>query len=1289
MSGIFISHSSRDQLAAEAMAARLRAQGYQSLFLDFDPADGIPAGRDWEREIYARLRSCSGVVVLCSMHSMASDWCFAEITHARALGKRLFPVLIGECTLRPLLLDTQVVDLRADAEDGYARLWRGMRDAGLDPTDSFAWDSGRAPYPGLAPFQAADAAVYFGREQEQRRCLDTLAQMRRYGGERLLVVVGASGSGKSSLVRAGVLPRIARMLDWRVLGPMRPLRRPDEELARLLPQGQPVPAATPAALGAALASAFATEPARPAALLIVDQLEELVTTSAPEAAARFVEALRAALAPEAGELYCLATLRADYLGALQAHPAWSALPFRQQPLAAMNASHFAEIITGPARVAGLELEDGLVEALAHDTGSPDALPLLAFTLSRLWRDFGDDRRLTLDEYRARFGGLEGAIRHEAEAVLSALAPAPEALAALRHAFRLLVRVEPEGGYTRRAARWQDLPALAHPLLEAFVAARLLVSGQEEGGARMLEVAHEALFRAWDQLRRWLDEDRVFLLWRQHALAAAQAWQRAPDEAGLLLRGGSLAEARRWQGERGDELGAALGNYIDAGVAAARRVRMRQLGARGGLAVLVLASAALGAGFWQQQREAARQRIDSYWSGALAARDAGDDALRAAHYLARAADLGGDGPARDNALIAIGMLAGGVELAGEITLTGAPDGLRLPTGAGGEAQANGGAEEQAGAGTQARAEARAARDEHAGRDGGTVGEARTTGDGRDGTRPQLLLAWRGREATLYALSDGRQRARLEHPDAVADGFVLAAGTVLTRDAGGGVWMWGVDASARALAQGGVARMAVDRDGRQLAGWGDDGVRRWTLPGGVPAGHLLAGSAIAGAAFIDRGGLLAWNAAGRFWRMDAADETDAAETADVAGATASWETGCAPRGVEVAADGRSAISFCDTALIRHDPIAGGVAARWNSPELIDGVRFDAEAGVVVSWSAGRGRLRVWQAANGAARFERPLEREGSLSRVLLLPGARRLLTAGADGRLEAWDLALGELVARGRHHRADAPVLAAVNAEGTRVLAWSQAAGARLWDAGTLTPLSLPLQHPGRVLGAAFDDTGDAILSWADDGSVRLWQRQPALELTAPVPAGAQAALPRPQAPDAALKDKLDALGVHDYQVLAVRGEQVLLAGGPVARRLGPGVRLSPPLALDEAVRGGAVLDGDRVVLWGNSSVRLWDGAGGWPLSAVLRSDVLFPDSGAIGAAGFAAAASLASSQVSGQVQARQWRWPLPRPGTLDAAAWLALGNATTMDEHGAIRPLARAQWCERMRSVQRAATGCDP
>ncbi len=1220
MAGIFISHSSRDRQAATAMAARLRAQGYASLFLDFDPADGIPAGRDWEREIYARLRGCDGVVVLCSADSMASDWCFAEIVHARALGKRLFPVQIGACSVRALLHDTQLVDLCADPEEGYARLWRGLRSAGLDPADSFAWESGRAPYPGLAPFQAADAAVYFGREAEQRQCLDTLAQMRRYGGDRLLVVVGASGSGKSSLVRAGVLPRVARMPDWRVLGPLRPQRRPDEELARVL---SPPGVGDTAALvepGAALASASEAAPERPAVLLVVDQLEELVTTSEPEAAARFVQALRGALAAQTVECYCLATLRADHLAALQAHPAWGGLSFRQLPLAAMGASHFAEIIRGPARVAGLELEEGLVEALAHDTGHPDALPLLAFTLNRLWRDFGDDQRITLDEYRARLGGLEGAIRREAEAVLAARAPAPETLLALRQAFRHLVRVEPEGAYTRRSARWDALPAAAHPLLEAFVAARLLVSGREQGGPegspRTLEVAHEALFRAWEQLRRWLDEDRVFLLWRQHALPAAEAWQRTPDDAGLLLSGGPLAEARRWRAERADELGKTLFAYIDASAAAGARLRRRRLGARAGLAVLVLAAAALGGGLWQQQRTLVLQRIDSYWSGALAARDAGGDAVRAAHYLARAADLGGAGTARDNALIAIGLLAGGVELAGEIALPGPGEGVRL------------------------------------------------SGDGR------LLLAWRGREAWIHALADGSLRARFEHPDTVVEAQFTAAGGGVSRDAGGGLWLWDGKDAPRPLAQGGVAQMVVDRAGRRVAASGDDGVRVWALPGGEPGAHILAGNAIEGIAFLgegSEGGVLAWSASGRFWRVDGT------------GATLSWDSGCAPRGVVLAAAADAAVSFCDTTLLRHALRPGRVEARWHSPERVDGVRFDGAADLAVSWSAGRGRLRVWQASDGAPRLERPLDGEGSLARVELLPGAERLLTAGADGWLMLWDLALGAPAATARHHRTEAPVLAVADAGGERVLAWSRAAGARLWDAGTLTPLSLPLRHPGRVLGAAMDG-GGTILSWADDGSVRWWRRQPALELTAAVPtAAATSDLPRPQAPDAALKARLDGLGLHDYQVLHTQGEARLIAAGPLARRLDGGGGLSPPLTLDEGVRGGALLAGDRVVLWGNSSARLWDAGSGRPLSAVLRSDALVPERGRVDD----------GLLVSDGLRARQWHWPLPAAGTARVADWLALANASAMDEQGAIRVLGYAEWCQRMHAAQRPAAGCPP
>src|SRR5215831_3990127 len=121
MSAIFISHSSADNATASEVAARLEQMGHRSTFLDFDPALGIPAGRKWEPELYARLRGCQAVIVLCSRASMASAWCFAEITHARAQGKPLFPLKIDDSEVTPLLRDLQVIDLAADRAQAWQR----------------------------------------------------------------------------------------------------------------------------------------------------------------------------------------------------------------------------------------------------------------------------------------------------------------------------------------------------------------------------------------------------------------------------------------------------------------------------------------------------------------------------------------------------------------------------------------------------------------------------------------------------------------------------------------------------------------------------------------------------------------------------------------------------------------------------------------------------------------------------------------------------------------------------------------------------------------------------------------------------------------------------------------------------------------------------------------------------------------------------------------------------------------------------------------------------------------
>ena len=231
MSAIFLSHSSRDNAAADAMQAWLRARGHQSIFLDFDPANGIPAGRDWEQELYRRLRVCRAVIVLLSEHWLASRWCFAEVSQARALGKAILPVRIAACADAGLLGDVQQIDLTRDPEEGHLRLAVGLEKAGLDPQAMFEWDPRRPPYPGLLALQERDAAVFFGRDEDISAGLDTLNRLRRMAGARLTLFLGASGSGKSSLVRAGLLPRLERDPDnWLPMPPFRPQERPLDEL---------------------------------------------------------------------------------------------------------------------------------------------------------------------------------------------------------------------------------------------------------------------------------------------------------------------------------------------------------------------------------------------------------------------------------------------------------------------------------------------------------------------------------------------------------------------------------------------------------------------------------------------------------------------------------------------------------------------------------------------------------------------------------------------------------------------------------------------------------------------------------------------------------------------------------------------------------------------------------------------------------------------------------------------------------------------------------------------------
>lgn len=558
MARVFISHSSRDNEAARHVFDWLRAQGFEEGFLDIDKHQGIPPGARWEQTLYEELERAQAVILILTKNWFDSKWCFAEFAQARSRGKAIFPVIISPDGDQYVGDDLQKIKLFRDERGGLELLARELTEVALQSQGGFDFPPGRAPYPGFFAFDEDDAAIYFGRDDDIRRLIQRLESRRIEGGRRFVAVLGESGTGKSSLLRAGVIPRLRRAKrDWIVLSAFRPEEDPFMGLARSLRQAgidrtsSQLVDADPEELAMALASKFDEHHA--AILVAIDQFEEVFTRAPAERSAQFVALLARMLKPGL-PFVVAATMRSDHLGDLQ-RAAPLATEFEEFSLRPMPVERIGEIIRGPARVAGVAVDDELVSRMTADARTTDALPLVAFALRRLYDEVGADRHMTLAQYErlrdaaAGLSPLETIVRDTAGKVLADLSPSEAELKALREAFVPgLVRVNDEGGFVRQAAPWESVPEASRRLIAALAgpAARLLVVRDRRGG-REVEVAHEALFRVWPLLIGWLNEEKEFLIGRNRLEKALADWQGLPDadkDKGLLS-GILLRRARQW------------------------------------------------------------------------------------------------------------------------------------------------------------------------------------------------------------------------------------------------------------------------------------------------------------------------------------------------------------------------------------------------------------------------------------------------------------------------------------------------------------------------------------------------------------------------------------------------------------------------------------------------------------------------------------------------------------------------------------------------------------------------
>ncbi|RCJ19564.1 hypothetical protein A6770_05315 [Nostoc minutum NIES-26] len=433
----------------------------------------------------------------------------------------------------------------------------------------------------MSAFQEKDSEYFFGRETFVEGTKDKDGLIQVVHKQSLVTVVGSSGSGKSSVIFAGLIPRLRAEGSW-LIESFRPLNQPffllTSALVRSLkPKLDEIQQAREAAklladmnqgltLPQIVASILENHPNK-RLLLVVDQFEELYTLCQDtQEQQRFVDALLTMIQSAPRRLTLMLTLRTDFLNyALNYPPFGETLrQYRLLPLSAMSREDMQTVIERPAQKMQVQIEEGLTELILNDVKQePGNLPLLEFALTQLWVK-QNRGKLTHRAY-AEIGGVAKALANHAEAVYGKLSEIEQKQA--QRIFLQLVRPGEGTEDTRRLATPSEVGNWELVTFLAGAEARLVVTGRDEQtGEEKVEVVHEALIREWERLRGWMEADRNFRTWQERLRTAVRQWKDSGKDEGALWRGVLLRESEDWQQKRSDELTQEQREFIQASVA---------------------------------------------------------------------------------------------------------------------------------------------------------------------------------------------------------------------------------------------------------------------------------------------------------------------------------------------------------------------------------------------------------------------------------------------------------------------------------------------------------------------------------------------------------------------------------------------------------------------------------------------------------------------------------------------------------------------------------------------------
>jgi WD40 repeat protein len=1165
MSRIFLSHSSANNAEAVALRDWLNREGWNDVFLDIDPDRGIAAGERWERALNEAANRCEAVLFVVSRAWLASGWCLKEFNLAHRLNKRLFGLLVDDLAPADLPVNLtstwQLVRLSAGRDhvmlrvtmpftgeeahvtfsaEALARLKTGLQRAGLD-SRFFAWppdsDPNRPPYRGLRPLEAEDAGIFFGRDAPIVEALDRLRGLRDAAPPRLLVILGASGAGKSSFLRAGLVPRIRRddqnFMLLPVLRPDRAAINGETGLVRALEtamQAQSLVQAradiktaisggAPTLLPLLAKLADKARPPRlpgepegkpPSVVLPIDQGEELFLAEGATEAGPLLALMRDLLTADAPGVIVIFIMRSDSYERLQTAKALDGISQQTLSLSPLPKGAYQTVIEGPTErlkdgPRALKIEPALTQALLADIeagGGRDALPLLAFTMERLYLEYGGRGRLTLADYEA-LGRIKGSIEAAVERAMAAADADPKIprdraarLTLLRRGFiPWLAGIDSEtGSPRRRVARMSEIPAEARPLVDLLVAEHLLATDvAQDTGEVTIEPAHEALLRQWGLLQGWLEEDIGALTTLAGVQRAARDWAaNNKDGAWLTHAGGRLEEAER-QSARDDFarlIAPTERDYLaqcrrsEDAERSAERVRLarerrnlRRL--RWALTGYFIAGmAALGGALWQSY-QVSKQAAAGFASTSATASEQGfcDRALRLA--VAGLPPSQGSSPLtfRSRELEdGLSRFASTKECPFRLVLSGhsglvksavfSPDGSRVVTASDDNTARLWDPQTGAALGTLS----------------GHTGLVNSAEFSPDGSR--VVTASYDKTARLWDATTGAALTTLSGHTGLVNSaeFSPDGSRVVTASWDNTARLWDAKTGA-ALAtlsghSGPVDSAVFSPDGsRVVTASADDTARMWDATTGAalatPLGHT---NPVWSAVFSPDGSRVvtaSLDGTARLW-----DAKTGAALATLLGHTN------AVRSAVFSPDGSRVVTASDDNTARlWDAKTGAALATllghanpvWSAVFSPDGSRV-----VTASWD---NTARLWDPKTGTA-LATLSGHSGGLNSAVFSPDGSRVVTASADKTARLWDAKTGAALATLLGHTN--PVWSAVfNPDGSRVVTASADKTARLWDAKTGAALATLSGHTEGVTSAVFSPDGSRVVTASYDNTARLW------------------------------------------------------------------------------------------------------------------------------------------------------------------------------------------------------------